>query len=196
MSGSSHETDFSSLMETEGVAPIQQAEKVKRAELTRADNRDKSALASLRKHAESFEEIADDPLSGVPEELVKPLSEISYIKPGIQQGVYKKLRLGKYPLEARLDLHRLTVDKARVALVQFIRDCVDNELRTVLITHGKGEGRERPALLKSCINHWLPQMDEVLAFHTAQKQHGSYGASYVLLRKSPKEKLRNRAQYN
>ena len=190
------DSDFLSLMKDEGVAPIKATPRVGRAGQAQDRRQDDKMLAVLRQHAESFDAIPDDPLSGVPDELLRPLAEISYVKPGIQQGVYKKLRLGKYPIEARLDLHRLTIDEARVSLVQFIRDCVDHELRTVLLTHGKGEGRERPALLKSCINHWLPQMDEVLAFHTAQKHHGSYGASYVLLKKSKSEKLRNRAQFN
>ena len=49
--------------------------------------------------------------------------------------------------------------------------------------HGKGEGRERPAILKSCVNHWLRQFEQVLAFHTAQKYHGGLGATYVLIKK-------------
>jgi len=32
----------------------------------------------------------------------------------------------------------------------------------------------------------------VLAFHTAQKQHGSYGATYVMFKKSAKKKLENK----
>jgi DNA-nicking Smr family endonuclease len=70
-----------------------------------------------------------------------------------------------------------------------------NEVRTALITHGKGEGRTESALLKSCVNFWLPQMPEVLAFHTAQKQHGSYGATYVLLKKSERQKQLTREQF-
>ena len=50
-------------------------------------------------------------------------------------------------------------------------------------------------LLKSCVAHWLPQMDEVLGFHTAQRQHGSYGATYVLLKKSSKKSLQSREAF-
>jgi len=39
-------------------------------------------------------------------------------------------------------------------------------------------------VLKSCVNHWLKQFDQVLAFHTAQKYHGGLGATYVLIKKS------------
>jgi DNA-nicking Smr family endonuclease len=51
------------------------------------------------------------------------------------------------------------------------------------VTHGKGEGREQPARLKSCVNHWLRQFDQVLAFHSAQKTHGGVGATYILVKK-------------
>ena len=89
----------------------------------------------------------------------------------------------------------MTVERARRVVYQFINDCIANDVRTALITHGKGEGRELPALLKSCVAHWLPQIDNVLAFHTAQKQHGSYGATYVLLKKSAAKKTKTREQY-
>lgn len=136
-----------------------------------------------------------DPLAGEPIEMVEPLAVLSYQKPGVQHGVFRNLRLGKYAIDARLDLHKMTSDKARQEVYQFIKDCVAADVRTALITHGKGEGRENPALLKSCIAFWLPQLDEVLAFHTAQKQHGSYGATYVLLKKSALKKQQTREQF-
>ncbi len=142
--------------------------------------------------AEALAVAKEDPLSSEPAEMVAPLDVISYQKPGVQHGVFKNLRLGKYSLDARLDLHRMTVEQARQTLYRFIVDCVSNDVRSALITHGKGEGRENPAMLKSCVAHWLPQMEEVLAFHTAQKQHGSYGATYVLLKKSDTKKLQNK----
>lgn len=119
-------------------------------------------------------------------EQVEPSSELSYRRPGIQNTVFKKLRLGRYTVEARLDLHNNTVDQARSLVYQFVRDCRENDIRCALITHGKGEGREVPALLKSCVAHWLPQMDEVLAYHSATDHHGGKGATYVLLRKAVK----------
>ena len=125
-----------------------------------------------------------DPLSGEPVELVAPLDELAYKKPGVQHGVFRRFRLGQYAIDARLDLHRMTVEHARIALTRFVHDCIANGIRTALVTHGKSEGRPTPALMKSCVAYWLPQFDEVLAFHTAQKQHGGYGATYVLLKKA------------
>ena len=103
---------------------------------------------------------------------VDPYDFLEFVRPGVQRGVYKNLRMGKYDIQSRLDLHRHTVEQARVALWDFVEDCQKHGVRCALVTHGKGEGREQPARLKSCVNHWLRQFDQVLAFHTAQKQHG------------------------
>lgn len=124
--------------------------------------------------------------------MVKPWDELSYKRDGVQHGVFKNLRLGKYPLDSRLDLHRMKVEQARRAVLEFLNDCVEANIRCVLITHGKGENREKPALLKSCVNHWLQQIDNVLAFHSAQRFHGGFGATYVLLRKSDQKREENK----
>ncbi|MGI1679831.1 MAG: DNA endonuclease SmrA [Cellvibrionaceae bacterium] len=123
---------------------------------------------------------------------VDPHDILEFKRPGIQNGVYKNLRLGKYSVDARLDLHGLTVDQARVGVWQFVEECMRHDIRCALITHGKGENRlPQPALLKSCVAHWLPQIDFVMAFHSAQKHHGGSGATYVLLKKSEKKRLEN-----
>jgi DNA-nicking Smr family endonuclease len=116
-------------------------------------------------------------------EQVAALDPLEFSRPGVQHGVYKNLRMGKYEIQSRLDLHRHTVEQARAALWNFVDDCQKHSVRCALITHGKGEHLARPAVLKSCVNHWLKQFDQVLAFHTAQKYHGGLGATYVLIKK-------------
>ena len=110
----------------------------------------------------------------------------------MQQGVYRKLRLGKYPIEHTLDLHRKTIKESRKLVWDFINYCMKKSYRTVLITHGKGEQSQPPAKVKSYVAHWLTQIPEVLAYHTAQRQHGSYGAVYILLKKSEQQKQQTR----
>lgn len=188
----SAEDDFVRAMAGEDVAPIK-AEK--RVHINKSST-DAQTLALRRRLAQTEELEPDDPLAGEPVELLAPLSELEFRRPGVQHGVFRNLRLGKYSLDARLDLHRLTVDRARREVYQFVRDCVANDVRSALITHGKGEGRDQPALLKSYVAIWLPQMEEVMAFHTAQKQHGGYGATYVLLRKSERKKSDNRERHS
>lgn len=120
---------------------------------------------------------------------VDPYDFLEFVRPGVQRGVYKNLRMGKYDIQSRLDLHRHTVEQARVALWGFVEDCQKHGVRCALVTHGKGEGREQPARLKSCVNHWLRQFDQVLAFHTAQKQHGGAGSTYILIKKNSAARL-------
>ena len=115
---------------------------------------------------------------------INPLDYLAYVRPGVQHGVFKNLRLGKYPIQSTLDLHGQTVESARQIIKRFIADCRQSRVRCALITHGKGERRPNPAVLKSCVNHWLRQFPEVLAFHSATKFHGGLGATYVLLKKS------------
>jgi DNA-nicking Smr family endonuclease len=145
-----------------------------------------------RRKAAQSEQVNDvndlDPISVIKQ--VDPLSYLEYQRPGVQHGVYKNLRMGKYEIQSRLDLHRHSVDQARNAVKRFIGDCHQHSIRCALITHGKGEGRQEPAKLKSCVNHWLRQFNQVLAFHSAQKQHGGLGATYVLIKKDKSAKQR------
>ncbi len=155
---------------------------------------DPSATASIeqRRSAAVAERQAErNFLSGDYVAPVDPLAQLEFKRPGVQNGVYRNLRLGKYAIDARLDLHRMTVEQARSAVYQFIHDCMEQDIRCALITHGKGLGRAQPALLKSCVAHWLPQFEQVLAFHSAQKQHGGSGATYLLLRKSERKRQEN-----
>ncbi|AQT60364.1 DNA endonuclease SmrA [Cellvibrio sp. PSBB023] len=181
---SGNDTDFF-LSQMKDVKPIKVEEKVVLA----SPHTDKTSIETRRKAATA--ELAKDKnfLSGEYIEPLDPLAVIEFKRDGVQHGVYRSLRMGKYQIDARLDLHHMTVEQARTAVFQFVKDCMSNDIRCALITHGKGEGREQPAQLKSCIAHWLPQLDEVMAFHSAQKRHGWVGATYVLLRKSEKKKM-------
>jgi len=182
--------DFSSLL-GDDVVP---ANIEKRATLNKSKD---SAIDKEQRRlaAESAAKAQADPLAE-PLDLVDPLSVLSYQRPGVQHGVFKNLRLGKCNLDASLDLHKLTVEQARKSLYQFVYDCMENDVRSALITHGKGEGRETPAKLKSCVAAWLPQLDPVLAFHTAIKQPGGYGATYILIKKSKKQKEEAREKFS
>lgn len=127
-------------------------------------------------------------------DLVHPQTVLSFMRPGIQHGVFRKLRQGAYPVDAMLDLHQLTVEEARREVFTFIHECMKHDVRSALINHGKG-GRhpDRPAaMIKSYVAKWLPLFPEVMAFHSAQGFHGGTGAVYVLLRKSEKQKQRTR----
>jgi DNA-nicking Smr family endonuclease len=172
------------LAQMRGVKPIKVDEKV-----VLASPHQNNVSVEKRRRA-ATEELAQDKnfLSGEYVEPVEALATLEFRRPGLQDGAYKNLRTGKYQIDARLDLHNMTVEQARSAVFQFLQDCINHDIRCALLTHGKSEGRAQPAQLKSCIAHWLPQFDAVLAFHSAQKRHGASGATYVLLKKSEKKK--------
>lgn len=128
-------------------------------------------------------------------DLVHPLDILEYRTDGVSHGVFRKLKRGQYPIDARLDLHRKSMQEAREDVFGFVADCLKYDVRSAMIMHGKGERGEPQAFLKSCTNTWLKQMPEVLAFHSAQKHHGGVGALYVLLRKSERKKSENREKF-
>jgi DNA-nicking Smr family endonuclease len=173
--------------EMQGVQPLQREKRV----ALNISTLDKSTVKT-RQQAAQFENISlTDPLVNSGVEQLDANALLAYQRPGVQHGVYKQLRMGKYIIEARLDLHRMTADQARLTIYHFVRDCITHDIRCALITHGKGEGRAIPAVLKSLVAHWLPQIDQVLAFHSAQKHHGGAGATYLLLKKSDRKRLEN-----
>ena len=182
------------LEEMADVTPLKREGRVRRA--SRGD-RD-SSLEQRRRAAVSNRDVDRNILT---EEGIDPLDPwyvLEFKRPGVQNGVYRKLRQGRYEAEARLDLHRMTVSRARRELFDFIEECYRMGLRSVLVIHGKGESKaeqERASIIKGCCNHWLHQLDIVQAFHSAQPRHGGTGAVYVLLRKSEEKKRENREQF-
>ncbi len=109
--------------------------------------------------------------------------------------VRKKLRLGEYPIQDALDLHRRTLAEARHELYWFLQRSLARELRLVLVSHGKGLNSETPGRLKTHVAHWLRQVPEVVAYSSAQRMHGGTGAVYVLLRKGEFERMENRERH-
>ncbi|MDF0535908.1 DNA endonuclease SmrA [Shewanella sp. A32] len=124
---------------------------------------------------------------------VKPDDMLSFKREGVQEAVFKNLRQGKYKVAAELDIHGMTVRQARDTLVDFILTRLQRGDRCVLLIHGKGyHSKPFPALIKSCVNYWLTQLDEVLAFHSAKREQGGYGAVYVMLPKNEQQRVDNR----
>jgi len=109
--------------------------------------------------------------------------ELSYRRSGIGTEVTQKLRKGHWSLQGQLDLHGLRSDEAREALGQFIRDANKRGWRCVRVVHGKGLGSPgKTPVLKSKVQRWLVQKNEVLAFVQAKGPEGGAGALVVLLR--------------
>ncbi|MFA7553736.1 MAG: DNA endonuclease SmrA [Spongiibacteraceae bacterium] len=163
-----------------------------------------SELALEARRQAATQEVVKDSnhLSSDHVDLLDPYYVLEFKRAGVQNGVFRKLKQGRYTQEARLDLHRMTVAAARKEVFEFVKECSSYDLRSLIIVHGKGNHGQRShqspkgdtaaALLKSYVNKWLPDLAEVQAYCSAQPQHGGVGAVYVLLRKSEKKKQENR----
>lgn len=126
-------------------------------------------------------------------ELVPPFDPLEYRRDGIQQGVMDRLRHGGYSVQASLHLLRRPLEFCRRELPVFIRDAYAQDLRSVLIIHGRGRELDSPAnILRSYLAKWLVTFDEVQAFASAGMPDGGLGATWVMLKKSERARSANR----
>lgn len=116
--------------------------------------------------------------------------------PGMDRRLQLRLKRGQVPIEARIDLHGMSREKAHVALNGFLARQEALGRRCVLVITGKGRPDwHRPAwgaeereigVIRRALPGWLrdyPNKERVLAFTSAQPQDGGKGAWYVLLRR-------------
>ena len=176
------------LNELQDVKPIEQSDTV-------ATSQQKNTLAQQlkRQSIEASQNLVNNYLSVEKVEPVDPYDHISFKQDGVQQGVFKNLRLGKYKIDFVLNLQQNKFEQARTLLFGHILDSHKKGDRTLLIKHGLGLlSRPFPGFLKSYVHQWLQQMPEVIAYHTAQPNHGGNSAVYVMLKKNQQEKNNNR----
>lgn len=105
---------------------------------------------------------------------------------GIDRNMAKKLREGKVPIEARLDLHGKTQEEAFEALRFFLQTAYHMGKRCVLVITGKGSRDGEKGVLRKYLPEWLnlPDMRSlIIVFAQAEIRHGGEGAFYVLLKK-------------
>ena len=116
---------------------------------------------------------------------VGPEDDLHWARDGVQESQMRKLKVGQIPFEGSLDLHGMTVEKARETLWAFLAEATRFEIRCVRVTHGKAvrlDGK-RP-MIKSHVNTWLRQHPQVLGFTSCQPRHGGAGAVYVMLKRT------------
>ena len=99
---------------------------------------------------------------------------------GVDHNTVRKLKRGKLPVTARLDLHGHTQDQAFSALSHFLTSMQGSSARAVLVITGKS------GVLRREVPRWLnlsPNRARVLSFAQARISDGGDGALYVLIRK-------------
>jgi DNA-nicking Smr family endonuclease len=115
--------------------------------------------------------------------------------PQMDKRLRQRFERGELPVEARIDLHGLTLANAERALSKFLRDGVAQQKRCLLVITGKGSLRsenetEVMQTGRGVLRAWLPDYlrrgpwrDQILGVAPARKEMGGAGAFYVLLRR-------------
>ncbi len=117
-------------------------------------------------------------------DLLETGEHLSFVRPGIQNSVLRKLKSGKYAVQAEIDLHGLTLVQAKSELSVFLLDAQQRRLLCISIIHGKGRKQiDKAPKLKPAVNAWLQGNKQVLAFCSARISDGGTGAVYVLLKR-------------
>lgn len=127
--------------------------------------------------------------------LVGPNDVLAYRSPGAQPFLLNKLKRGEYREADFIDLHGMKLEAAYEYTRRYIVYSREQGYRCILIIHGKAETQRQKATLKSYLAHWLRQMPEVVAYHSAPEWKGGTGAVLVILKKSDKESLLNRERH-
>lgn len=183
MSHDSDETDDLDLFRQalQGVKPI----KVDQAE-TGKPRTDHARLKTLRQGAvRPDNRIKVDGLSDQFVMDVQPEEELAWAANGVQESQLRKLKTGQIPFDGTIDLHGMTVEKARELLWEFLAEANRLEIRCVRVTHGKAARKDgRKPILKSHVNTWLRQHPKVLGFTSCVPRHGGTGSVYVLLKRT------------
>jgi DNA-nicking Smr family endonuclease len=106
----------------------------------------------------------------------------------------QRVARGREPIDARLDLHGLTQQRAHAALLRFLHRAQADGVRIALVVTGKGTSKgtgkgastHEPGVLKRQVPLWLslPEFRSVVVgFEDAHIGHGGEGALYVRLRR-------------
>lgn len=160
----------------QGVAPLKNDPSVHH----RPIKNDENALRR-RAAAEGGEEILGATLSDM-QALLNPVSGeayLSYKNPTLQNKIFEQLKQGKLRWYDAVDLHGSSIEDARQAVQLLIHQALSNGETVVKIVHGKG----KEAIIKTCVNGWLRQISDVMAFVSAPANDGGNGAVLVLLKR-------------
>jgi DNA-nicking Smr family endonuclease len=96
-----------------------------------------------------------------------------------------KFEGGELEINAKIDLHGLTLVQAHEQFTKFMSHQIRNKSRFLLVITGKGNGAEK-GVIRQNLPRWCdeaPLKTHILSIKTAKAKHGGDGASYILLRR-------------
>lgn len=156
------------------VEPRVQHEKPRPAPVPRQRLQDEKAV---------LDELLDEPAPGDDLDL-ETGEELRFLRNGYPPRLIKRLRRGEFTVGLHLDLHHMTHDPARDALLAFIDDALDGDMGCVRVVHGKGLRSKQGPVLKVMVNRLLRRHPAVIAFTSCRPVDGGTGAVLVLLRRT------------
>jgi DNA-nicking Smr family endonuclease len=106
----------------------------------------------------------------------------------LPQQRLKQLRQQKIPVEASIDLHGYTIEKAHITLQNFFYRAVRNQLKCIEIITGRGDPIRGTGQLRRLVPIWLnePLIRQAIV-HIEENQHTRGGSLLVLLRRNKGE---------
>ncbi len=181
------DTSFADLMRGEGITRMAQDKIAGSSPLL-----DKNTAKIRQEAATTDREQLELEASSAFVPMVDPNEVLSFRRSGVQPYVLTRLKKGEYIEADYIDLHGKTVEQAYDLVMRFLEHARREEFRCVLIIHGKGSRGPQRALLKSYTAHWLRQIPEVQAFHSAPAWKGGTGSVLVILKKGDKSRAETR----
>lgn len=85
-------------------------------------------------------------------------------------------------IERRIDLHGKTIDEARVELDTFIAACVAEEVRKILIIHGKGTTEGSDGTMRRFVRRYLEENQFIGTTGIPAERDGGSGAVWAIVR--------------
>ncbi|HVP07518.1 MAG TPA: Smr/MutS family protein [Candidatus Acidoferrum sp.] len=83
-----------------------------------------------------------------------------------------------YPVDGTLDLHQFAPNETREAVLEYIRVCLDKNILSIRIVHGKGIGVQREIVRSVLADH-----PNVRSFRHEGGSGGGWGATVVDLKR-------------
>lgn len=185
------DTSFADLMRSEGITRLKQDKIPGSSPLL-----DKDTAKIRQEAAVTDREQLELEASSAFVPMVDPNEVLSFRREGVQPFVLSRLKKGEYVEADYIDLHGKTVEQAYDLVMRFLEHARHEEFRCVLIIHGKGSRGPQRALLKSYTAHWLRQLPEVQAYHSAPAWKGGTGSLLVILKKGDKSRAETREQHS